>query len=86
MKKYLSSLAFYVLISIIACITSVAVCEFINFGLLVTLIIRLIICLIIPNVIFLIVYVRKSEFKQSVQLVNKMLHGKLNFIVKKVNM
>lgn len=85
MKKYLNSLAFYVLISIIACITSVAVCEFINFGLWVTLIIRLIVCLIVPNVIFLIVYVRKSEFKQSVQLVNKMLHGKLNFIVKKVN-
>lgn len=86
MKKYLSSLAFYVLISIIACITSVAICEFINFGLWMTLIIRLIVCLIVPNVIFLIVYVRKSEFKQSVQLVNKMLHGKLNFIVKKVNM
>ena len=84
MKKYLSSLAFYVSISIVACITSVIICDFIKFGLLATLIIRLIICLIIPNVIFLIVYVRKSEFKQSVQLVNKMLHGKLDFIVKKV--
>lgn len=85
MGKYLASLAFYVSISIIACITSVVVCEFINSGLLVTLIIRFIICLIVPNAIFLIVYVRKREFKQSVQLVNKMLHGKLNFIVKKVN-
>lgn len=85
MRKYLASLAFYVSISIIACITSVVVCDFINFGLLSTLIIRFIICLIVPNVIFLIVYVRKSEFKLSVQLVNKMLHGKLDFIVKKVN-
>lgn len=85
LKKYLNSLIFYVSVSIIACIASVIVCDFINFGLLATLIIRFIICLIVPNLIFLIVYVRKSEFKQSVQLVNKMLHGKLNFIVKKVN-
>lgn len=86
MKKYLNSLVFYVSVSIIACIASVIVCDFINFGLLATLIIRFIICLIVPNFIFLIVYVRKIEFKQSVQLVNKMLHGKLDFIVKKVNM
>ena len=85
MKKYLSSLAFHVSISIIACITSVIICDFINFGLLATLIIRFVICLIVPNAIFLIVYVRKFEFKQSIQLVNKMLHGKLDFIVKKVN-
>ena len=63
MKKYLSSLAFYILISIIACITSVIVCDFINFGLLATLIIRFIICLIVPNLIFLIVYVRKSRIQ-----------------------
>ena len=86
MKKYLRSLAFYLSISIIACITSVIVCDFINFGLLATIIIRFIICLIVPNLIFLMVYVRKIEFKQSVQLVNKMLHGKLDFIVRKVNM
>lgn len=85
MKKYLSSLVLYVFVSIVASIISVVICDFINFGPLATLIIRFIICLIVPNVIFLIVYVRKSEFKQSVQLVNKMLHGKLDFIVKKVN-
>ncbi|MDD7389303.1 MAG: polysaccharide biosynthesis protein [Lachnospiraceae bacterium] len=86
MRKYLVSLAFYVLISIVASVISVFVCDFINFGLWVTLIVRFIICLIIPNVVFLIVYSRRSEFKQSVLLVNKMLHGKLDFIVKKVNM
>lgn len=85
MKNYLVSLAFYVFISIIACFSSVIVCDFINFGLWTTLIVRGIVCLIIPNIVFLIVYCRKDEFKQSVLLVNKMLHGKLEFIVKKVN-
>lgn len=84
MKKYLVSLAFYVLISIIASMTSVIICDFINLGLWATLIVRFIICLIVPNVMFLIVYCRKNEFIQSVLLVNKMLHGKLDFIVKKV--
>ena len=84
MRKYLASLAFYVFISVVASIISVVVCDFINFGFWTTLIVRLIICLIVPNVMFLIVYSQKSEFKQSVLLVNKMLHGKLDFIVKKV--
>lgn len=85
MKKYLISIVFYVFVSIVASAVSVAVCSFINFGLWVTLIIRFVICLIIPNAVFVIVYGRRSEFKQSVLLVNKMLHGKLDFIVKKVN-
>lgn len=85
MKKYLSFLAFYISVSIVVNIISIVICNFINFGLWMTLIIRFVICLIVPNAMFLIVYSRKSEFKQSVLLVNKMLHGKLDFIVKKVN-
>ncbi|WP_394523268.1 lipopolysaccharide biosynthesis protein [Lacrimispora sp. JR3] len=84
MRKYLASLAFYVFISIVASIISVVVCNFVNFGLWITLIVRFIICLIVPNVMFLIVYNRKSEFTQSILLINKMLHGKLDFIVMKV--
>lgn len=84
MKVYLSSIAFYVFVSIISGGVSVIVCNFIDFGLWMTLFIRFIICLIIPNVIFFIAYHRTDEFKQSVLLVNKMLHGKIDFIVKKV--
>lgn len=84
MKVYLSSIAFYVFVSIISGIVSVIVCNFIDFGLWMTLFIRFIICLIIPNVIFFIAYHRTDEFKQSVLLVNKMLHGKIDFIAKKV--
>lgn len=84
MKVYLSSIAFYVFVSIISVGVSVIVCNFIDFGLWMTLFIRFIICLIIPNVIFFIAYHRTDEFKQSVLLVNKMLHGKIDFIVKKV--
>lgn len=84
MKQYLISIAFYVCMSVVASVISVVVCDFINFSLWLTLLIRFIVCLIIPNVIFLVVYCRTDEFKQSVLLVNKMLHGKIDFIVKKV--
>lgn len=85
MKQYLVSIAFYVSISFIAGCISALICKFINFNLWVTLLIRLIICLIVPNVIFLLVYHKRDEFKRSILLVNKMLHGKIDFIVKKVN-
>lgn len=86
MSRYLISLAFYVSISIVASVISIVVCNFINFGLWVTLIVRFIICLVIPNVVFLIAYSRKSEFKLSMVLVNKILQGKFDFIVKKVKL
>ena len=83
MKRYVTSIAFYVFVSACAGVASVIVCNRINLGLWITLVVRLILCIIIPNAIFLAVYHRTDEFKQSVLLVNKMLHGKMDFIVKK---
>lgn len=85
LKNYLKSLVFYILISTIASVVSCAICSFINYGLWVTVIVRFVICLIIPNILFVIAYRKKEEFKQSILLMNKMFHGKINFIVKKVN-
>lgn len=84
MKKYVASIVFYVFVSACAGAVSVIVCNRINLGLWITLVVRLILCIIIPNAIFLAVYHRTDEFKQSVLLVNKMLPGKIDFIVKKV--
>ena len=84
MKRYVTSIAFYVFVSACAGAVSVIVCNRINLGLWITLVVRLILCIIIPNAIFLAVYHRTDEFKQSVLLVNKMLPGKIDFIVKKV--
>ena len=84
MKQYLTSIAFYVLISLIAAVISVMACRLINFNLWLTLGVRFIICLIVPNVIFAVSYRKRKEFKKSILLVNKMLHGKINFIAKKL--
>lgn len=86
LKKYLISLFFYIIVSFVACIISVIVCGFIDFALWTTLVIRFITCVIIPNLIFLLAYSGRREFIQSLLIVNKMLHGKLEFILKKVGM
>lgn len=86
MKKYLYSIVFYVSISIIGCIITFFICSFINYGLWITLITRCLICITIPNFLFFIFYRKRSEFTQSIFLINKMFHGKLDFIIKKVKM
>lgn len=85
MKQYLMAIGYYVCISIFASILCVCLCNFVKLNLWMTLVFRFLICLIIPNGIFLICYCRKAEFKQSILLLNKMFYGKLDFIVKGVN-
>lgn len=77
MKRYIFSIAFYVFISAIVDTVSVVLCNFINFSLGVTLLLRLVICIILPNMIFLVAYYKKPEFKKSVFLVDKMTKGKI---------
>lgn len=84
MKKYLITLGFYVMVSFLAGLLSVFICSFINMNFWFTLIIRFCICIIISNSVFFVFYYKTYEFKQSILLLNKMLHGKLDSVIKKV--
>ena len=46
------------------------------------LIVRAIICCIIPNVLYFIVYHKRQEFKESMKLFNKMTKGKIPLLKK----
>ena len=46
------------------------------------LIVRAIICCIIPNVLYFIVYRKREEFKESMQLFDKMTKGKIPLLKK----
>ena len=52
----------------------------------VTAVDRGIVCVVIPNVIYLIAYKKKMEFKDSLALVNKMTKGKLKGLFYKLGM
>lgn len=83
---YLKKLLCYCVIILISCIATYAVCAKINFGLLATLIVRGVVCVVIPNTIYLVAYKNKMEFKDSLTLVNKMTKGKLKGIFGKLGM
>ncbi|MGN0319263.1 MAG: lipopolysaccharide biosynthesis protein [Lachnospira sp.] len=73
---YLRKLIFYCIVVTFSCGVTYFICFWISMGLITTLLIKGTICLIIPNVIFFLVYRKNDEFQQSIILLNKMTRGK----------
>lgn len=78
LKGYLKKFFFYYLIVAIACAVTYFICDLVTLPDWPTFIIRGIICCIVPNIIFFIIYRNRLEFKQCLQLVDKVTHGKLH--------
>ena len=74
---YMKKLVGYCVVVLASCIITYYICSKINLGLVISLFIRLIICIIIPNLIYFFVYRDKEEFKNCISLINKMTKGKL---------
>lgn len=74
---YVLKLIRYAIIVCIAAIITYLICTFIKLPVIPTFIIRAIICVVVPNIIFLIVYRKKFEFKESIALIDRMTKGKL---------
>lgn len=76
--KYLIQIALYIVSTFFACLISGVVCSFINGdNLLIVLMVRLIICVVLPNILFWILFHKLPEFKGSILLIDKMTKGKL---------
>ncbi|MGM9979715.1 MAG: lipopolysaccharide biosynthesis protein [Clostridium sp.] len=83
LKIYLRNLLFYVIITICGCIITYVVCSYLpNMSKWMTLIIRAIMCCIIPNAIYFAVYRKKQEFKDSIKLFDKITKGKISILKK----
>ena len=78
LAEYLKDLFFYVIVVAISCIGCYLICQLVNFNLWGNLILRAVICCIVPNVFYFIVYRKRVEFKQCLQLVDKMMKNKLH--------
>lgn len=74
---YLKDLGMYIIVTLIACSITYFVTSLIHLSGLIEFIVKGIICVIIPNVIFLIVYRNRPEFAQSIRIFDKMTKGKL---------
>ena len=78
LKPYLKKLGEYVVITLLVACFCAGICSIISFGKWPTLLLRLIICCIVPNVIYFIIYLRKKEFIETLNLIDFVTHGKLH--------
>lgn len=86
LKPYLLTLIFYTVVTVAVCALTYLICYFIPIqNEWATFFVRLAICIVVPNIIFFIVYSRKKEFKEALQLANRMTRGKIKFLRKYEN-
>lgn len=77
-REYVKKLLVYVIIAIFGGILTYAFCTTIKGRLITILIFRLLICIVVPNTIYIIVFHRKTEFKQTIKLIDNMFGFKIN--------
>lgn len=83
MKCYLKKLLLYTLIVFATAILTYFICNIIHLNLLYTLLIRMIICITLPNICYFILYRKTSEFKDMIILVEGVTKIKLPAFLKK---
>ena len=74
---FLKKLLYYCIIVILSCVVTYFICSKINYGLIMTIIIRGVICVLLPNLIYFLAFYRRGEFASLLLLVNKMTKGKI---------
>lgn len=83
-KGYFKKFILYVVTTIIGCIVTTLICSFVNIGLIPTIIIRLVICILIPNLINIVVFRNQDEWVETLDLVNNMTGYRFSGIIDKI--
>ena len=73
LREYLKMLLYYIAVSVVICFITAFICNFINLGGWLTFIIRLAICIILPNLIFALLNIKNKELRDSISLVKNMI-------------
>ena len=82
-KYYIQRFVMYLLVTILTCMITYGVCSVIpESSSMVTLIIRLPICLVLPNILFFIFYRKREEFGAAIHFVDRMTNGKIKLLKK----
>lgn len=80
-KKYIFDIFKYLTLTAVSTAICLGIISLIKIeSLVVTLIVNLVICVIIPNVIFFVVFRNKSEFKALVSMMNTLTKGKIKLL------
>ena len=86
LKEFLRSLLVYCVVVFISCVICYVFCSFINFGLVPTILVRGIVCCLVPNYIYFLIYRKTKVYKSSLDLVNNMTKGRFSEVLRKVGM
>lgn len=86
MWHYIKRLAKYVFVILFSCVVTYLVCSRINIGLIPTILIRGMICVIVPNAIYFLVFRKTEEYSQALHLLNNMTKGRINKVLVKLGM
>lgn len=77
LKHYLKAMLNYIVVVCLTCVITFGICSCLYLSDWLTLVVRLILCILIPNMIFFLVYRKREEFKEAVRLADAMTKGKL---------
>lgn len=80
MKRFIYNLIFYIFISALSVAITYGICSLIPLDKVGAIIIRLLICCVIPNIIYLLAFKRTQEFKDAVMLADKILGNKIGAV------
>ncbi len=80
-KKYIIKILQYTILAVALCTVCVVISYFITLdSLIVTLILRFVVCLILPNFVLFVIYRNTDEFKGIVQIINSITKGKIKLL------
>ena len=84
-KNFLRRMLFYVIVTFAGCICTYFICNLFDGNAVEIFAVRLLICTIIPNIIFIVCYFKLPEFEQSMNLIDTVTKGKIPFLHMKRN-
>ena len=84
-KNFLRRMLFYVIVTFAGCMCTYFICNLFDGNAVEIFAVRLLICMIIPNIIFIVCYFKLPEFEQSMNLIDTVTKGKIPFLHMKRN-
>lgn len=81
-KRYIQYLLLYAVVAMVACALSCLICSFFSITGIIQLAVNLLICCIVPNVIFVLAFYRTKVFKDSITLIDRIMGEKVALVHK----
>lgn len=73
-KEYFMSIIYYSFITILNCYITYKICAIVDYSNYIDLLYRFVVCSIVPNIIFLVFYFKLPYFKQSMNLLRRVVN------------